>query len=717
MTTAPFPNRPRVDAREKVTGRLKYAADVAVEGLLYGMMVPSTIARGRVVEVATDAALAVPGVVRVLTAADCPAPPAPGPGGPPPPAMIVDRISYRGEPVALVVAESHEAAVEGMEAVRVRYEAADFSPLIDSEGGEREPVEDVTAGNADGALAGAVTRLSGEYVSPNQHHNPIEMLSTTAVWEDGRLQVYEGTQGSNMVKGAIVGNLRLDPAKVVVSSPSVGGGFGQKGFAQRQTSLAALAAVLIGRPVKIVVPRSQIFHNATYRPRSRHRIELGADAAGKMVAIRYDADHQQSRRGQFAPSYHESSTQMYGVENYLGTAANIRIDTQAPGYMRAPHPHPQAFALESAVDELALKLGVDPVEFRLRHDTTTDPIHNKPLSSRHLNECIREGARRFGWQGRPLAPAAMVLEDGTQLGWGMASGAYPVLTHPAEATLRVSADGTTRFSATAHEMGQGIRSTLEQVLIRSLDIDSRKLEIRIGDTSVAAQHVTAGSWGTASGATAAGEAATALKARMVELLDGRSVSGNLHQQLAAVRRPFVEVEISRVAPGQGARDLATLRAGGMALTGPVYPEFTSFSYVAHFVEVRVEPRTRRIRVPRVVSVADCGRVVSPRTAESQMRGGVIWGISAALREETEVDPRYGGWLNNDLADYVVAVNADIGEIEVGLIDRPDTLINALGAKGLGEVAMVGVAGAVANAVFHATGVRVRKMPLRIEDLL
>ena len=717
MTTAPFPNRPRVDAREKVTGRLKYAADVAVEGLLYGMMVPSTIARGRVVAVSTEAALAVPGVVRVLTAADCPPPPPPGPGGPPPPPMIVDRISYRGEPVALVVAESHEAAVEGMEAVRVRYEAAEFSPLIDSEGGVREPVEDVTAGNADGALAGAVTRLSGEYFSPNQHHNPIEMLSTTAVWADGRLQVYEGTQGSNMVKGAIVGNLRLDPAKVVVSSPSVGGGFGQKGFAQRQTSLAALAAVLIGRPVKIVVPRSQIFHNATYRPRSRHRIELGADAAGKLVAIRYDADHQQSRHGQFAPEYHESSTQMYGVENYLGTAANIRIDTQSPGYMRAPHPHPQAFALESAVDELALKLGVDPVEFRLRHDATTDPIHNKPLSSRHLNECIREGARRFGWQGRPLAPASMVLEDGVQVGWGMASGAYPVLTHPAEATLRVGADGTTRFSATAHEMGQGIRSTLEQVLIRELDIDPRKLEIRIGDTSVAAQHVTAGSWGTASGATAAGEAAAALKARMAELLQGRTVAGNLHQQLAAVRRPFVEVEISRVGPGQGPRDLATLRAGGMALSGPVYPDFTSFSYIAHFVEVRVEPRTRRIRVPRVVSVVDCGRVVSPRTAESQVRGGVIWGISAALREETEVDPRYGGWLNNDLADYVLAVNADIGDIQVAMIDEPDPVINAIGAKGLGEVAMVGVAGAVANAVFHATGVRVRKMPMRIEDLL
>lgn len=718
MSVAPFEDRPRVDAREKVTGAARYAADTPAAGMLFAMTLPATIARGRLVALPLEPALAVPGVVRVLTAEDFPPPPEPIPGAPPPPPTLTRDIAYRGQPVALVVAETLEAAIEGVEALRPRYErAASFSPLITSDGAERDPVEDTRGGDADQAMRRAVTRHEATYESPAQHHNAIEMLSTTAEWKDGVLTIYEGTQSSNLVKGALVRNLRLDPASVQVRSHTIGGGFGQKGMPQRQTTIAALAAMLIGRPVKLVVPRSQIFHNATFRPRSRHRIELGADASGRVIAVRYDADHQQSRHGQFPPEYHEAVPQMYGIDHYLGTAANIRLDTQGPGYMRAPFPHPSCFAFESAMDELAFRLGEDPVAFRLKHEARRDPIHDRPLSACFLQDCLRDGARRFGWEGRPLAPGSMVEPDGTQVGWGVGCGAYPAITHPTIATLKVSADGTTRFSVAAHEMGQGIRSILAQTLIRELDIDPERLELAIGDTRWAPQHTTAGSWGTASTAPTALQAAIALKARMAELLDGRTVPGNLHRQLAAIRRPSIQVEVSRVGPGQDERALAGLRAGGMILDGPAYPEFTAYSYIAHFVEVRVEPRTRRIRVPRVVSVADCGRVISPRTAESQVRGGVTWGISAALREETEVDPRYGGWLNCDIAEYVLAVNADIGDIEVGLLDRPDPLINSMGAKGLGEVAMVGAAGAVANAVFHATGVRVRKLPMRIEDLL
>lgn len=718
MSTEPFPDRPRADAREKVLGAAKYAADFVVPGTLYAMQVPATIAKGRVTMVAVDAAIRVPGVVRVLTSSDFPPPPAAGPSGPPPPPTITEEIAYRGQPVALVVAETLEAAIEGAEAVRPTYqEAPTFAATIDSKGAVNQPVKPTVGGDAAKAMARAKTRHSAEYVSPAQHHNPIEMLSTTAVWERGVLTVYEGTQGSNVVKGALMRNLRLTSDQVVVKSPQIGGGFGQKGGPQRQTTLVARAAMLLGRPVKMVVPRGQIFHNATFRPKNRHRIEIGADAEGKMIAVRYDADQQQSRQGQFPPDYHESPPMMYGIPDYHGTAANIRIDTQGPGYMRAPTPHPSSFAFDSAVDELAVKLGVDPVEFRLRHRAVRDPIDDKPFSTCFLNECIVEGARRFGWKGRPLQPGSMVRPDGTQVGWGVGCGAYPAIVHPNIATLRVAADGTTRFAAAGHEMGQGIRSTIEQVLVRALDIDPHKLEIAIGDTSVAPQHVTAGSWGTASAVPAAEQAAIRLKAAVAELLDGRAPAGDLHRQLAAVRRPFVQVEVTTVGPGQGERQVAALRQGGMALSGPAYPEFTSFSYIAHFVEVHVEPRTRRIRVPRVVSVADCGRVISPRTAKSQVRGGVVWGISACLREATEVDARYGGWLNNDLADYVVAVNADIGEIDVGFIDRPDMMFNALGAKGLGEVAMTGCAAAIANAVYHATGKRLREMPFRVEHLL
>jgi len=722
MPAEKFAERERVDARDKVLGKTEYAADIAVPGLLFAMLVPARIAKGRATALTTDAAGRIPDVVRVFTPADFPPPAGPdkgakGPAAAPPPPTLQMDIAYLGQPLALVVARTLEAAIEGAEAVQVVYAPDSFSPMITSPGAVREPAEDVKAGDASRAMAKASTVVDVEYECPAQHHNPIEMLSTTAVWSGGRLTIYEGTQGASVVRSNVARALRLDPTSVDVKSNYIGGGFGQKGAPQRQTAIVAHAAMLLGRPVKLVVPRGQIFHNATFRPRSRHRIKIGADASGKMVAVCYDADHQQSRKGQFPPAYHEAPVQMYGIADYLGTAAHVRIDTQSPGYMRAPHPHPSCFAFEGAVDELAYKLGRDPVAFRLAHNATADPITGHPLSSRFLNECIAEGARRFGWDKRDPRPGSIVLADGTQVGWGVGCGAYPSITSANISRLRVCADGTTRFALSGHEMGQGIRTVITAVLLRELDIDPNQLEILIGDTSVTPQHMTAGSWGTASVAPIAEKAARALKTSMADLLGGRQPEGSLHRQLATVRRPFVEVEVSQLGPGQEAKALQQLTDTGYALAGPAYPEFTSFSYIAHFVEVRVEPRTRRVRVPRVVSVADCGRVISPRTSESQVLGGVVWAIGSALREGSEVDARYGGWLNNDLADYVVPVNADIGDIQVSFIDRPDSMINSIGAKGLGEVAMVGAAAAIANAIYHATGRRVRKMPIRVEDLL
>lgn len=719
MSAAAFPDRDRVDARGKVTGATDYVADVALPGMLHAMTVPARIAKGRVDAIATDAAMRVAGVVRVLTADDFPPPlqPGAGPPGPPPPPTLKMQIGWRGEPIALVLAETLEAAIEGAEAVTATYAATPFAPLIASDGAKREPFHDVKAGNAASAMARAATFVEVEYESPAQHHNPIELLSTTAVWANGRLTIYESTQAAQMVKSGVARALQVDPAIVDVKSSYIGGGFGQKGAVQRQTAIVARAAMLTGRPVKLVMPRGQVFHNATFRPLSRHKIKLGADASGKMIAVEYDADHQQSRMGQFPPDYHEAPVHMYGIADYLGTTANVRVDTQAPGYMRAPHPHPACFAFEGAIDELAYKVGRDPVALRLAHDATTDPVTGHPQSSCFLNECIVEGARRFGWDKRNPQAGATALADGTQVGWGMACGAYPASTTANIARLRVGADGTTRLALAGHEMGQGIRTVIAAVLLRELNIDADKLDIVIGDTTAAPQHITAGSWGTASAAPVAEKAAREFKVQLATLLGDRRVNGDIHHQLASVRRPFLEVEVSQLGLGQDPSALEGLRRMGFAKAGPEFPTFTSFSYIAHFVEVHVEPRTRRVRVPRVVSIADCGRVISPRTAESQVRGGVVWAIGSALREETEVDPRYGGWLNNDLADYVVPVNADIGAIDVGFIDRPDPLLNTIGAKGLGEVAMVGASAAVANAVYHATGRRLRRMPIRIEHLL
>ena len=718
-----FADRDRFDARGKVTGQTAYTADVALPKLLYAMTVPARMAKGKVGTLPIDAALKVPGVVRVLMPSDFTPPAKPkakqGPGAAPPPPTLKDEVGYRGEPVALVLAESLEAATEAAELLQAAQgpQQGPFLSRVTQPGAQREPVKDTVAGDGRAALARAVTTLDVQYETPPQHHNPIELLATTAHWAGGRLTVWECTQAAQVVKAKLAEALRLDPAVIDVRSEYVGGAFGQKGAVQRQTALVARAAMLTGRPVKLVMPRGQVFHNASFRPLTRHHIQLGADASGRMTAVVYDADHQQSRQGQFPPDYHEANVQMYGVADYFGTAANVRLDTQGPGYMRAPHPHPASFAFESAVDELAEKLKRDPVEFRLAHDATTDPLTGHPLSSRFLNECLTEGARRFGWARRNPLPGATTLPDGTQVGWGVACGAYPAITTANIATLRVSADGSTRLALAGHEMGQGIRTVIAAVLLRELDIDPAKLDIVIGDTRAAPQHITAGSWGTSSSAPVVEQVARKLKAQVADLLGGRAVPGNLHRQLAAVKRPFVQANVERLAPGQKPEALTALRETGYAMAGPEYPQFTTFSYIAHFVEVHVEPRTRRVRVPRVVSVADCGRVVSPRTAASQVRGGVVWAIGSALREETEVDERFGGWLNNDLADYVVPVNADIGDIDVAFVDKPDQQLNSIGAKGLGEVAMVGASAAVANAVYHATGKRLRRMPIRIEHLL
>lgn len=720
MSAPQFPDRPRVDARDKVCGTTAYAADRQFPRLLHAMTVPSRIAKGRLTAISSDAAMRVPGVVRVLTSRDFSAPRARGDDGhgPPPPPPLNTTIAYRGQPVALVLAETLEAAIEGAAAVRPTFTTEPFSPVMESPNAAREPAEEVRFGNAASALANAAVVIDATYASPTQHHNPIELLATTAIWSGGRLTIHECSQGTSSVRRTLAEALRLDPSVIDVYSPTIGGGFGQKD-AQRHTALVARAAMLTGRPVKLVVPRDQIFHVAVYRPASCHRIRLGADASGKMTAIRYDAEHEQARIGQIFPAdgYHEPGARMYGIENYLGTSAEIMLDRNTPGYMRGTYPQPACFAIESAVDELAYRLGRDPVELRLANDTRMDPRTGKPLSSRFLNECLREGARRFNWSRRSSEPASMTKPDGTQVGWGVASGIYPSNVSPAIATLRVGADGTTRFAISGHEMGQGMLTAIATTLLQGLDIDPSRLDIALGDTRTAPQHTTGGSWGTASVVPVAVAAAGRMRAAVLELLSGRQVPGNLHRQLAVVRRPYLQVQVSRLAPGQKAEVLDTLGDGEHSSAGPEYPDFTSMSYSAHFVEVHVEPGTRRVRVPRVVSMADCGRVISPRTAASQVYGGVIWGISHALREATEIDPRYGGYLNSDLADYVVAVNADIGEIEVGFVDKPDPVANPVGLKGLGQVTMVGVSAAIANAIYHATGRRIRHMPIRVEDLL
>jgi xanthine dehydrogenase YagR molybdenum-binding subunit len=719
--------RPRVDARAKVTGAVRYGTDRTPEGLTYAAMAVATIGKGQLLEIDTAAAEAVPGVLLVLTRIDESELKAPGylmAGGhavqsfqP----LLGDHIAYRGQPIALVVADTQVAATEAANLVRARYTVEPIAVDLDDEGAvavrQQEAIPflaDITLGDAEAAFARSEVRIDQMYEHPKQHATPMELLGSVVEWRGDTLVVHEGTQNAGGVRNGLARQLGIDPAEVEVISPYIGGGFGQKNSLQPHIGPLAVAARRLGRPVKFVMTRPQTFHQGSFRPASRHRIRLGADHSGRLAAAIHEVDQQTSRHDLFPAFYTETTSRLYGVANFSGQQRLVRTDTQTPGFMRGPHETPAVFAFEVAIDELAQATGQDPVALRLANDTRTDPVTGQPFSSRHLAECLRRGADRFGWAARNPQPGSMRAGDGSQIGWGVAIGAYPAATTPATAHVRASADGLIAVEVDGHEMGQGIRSAITFLVADDLGVATDVVTLGIGDTRVAPQHLTAGSWGTAS-------ALPAVHAALRELRSRLGVAGiepfDLAAAVAATGQSTIEVEAITLAPGQTPEILDRARAGVVAIGGPVYPSFTSFSFIAHFVEVRIEATTRRIRVPRVVSVVDCGRVASPLTAASQVRGGVVWGLGGALREVSEADKRYGGFFNASLEEYPISVNADIGQIDVDFIDEPDPLLNPLGVKGLGEVSMVGVAPAVANAVHHATGQRFRRLPITIADLL
>lgn len=735
MATTSTPRRDgpeRVDARDKVRGATRYAADQVHAGLLHAALVPAPVGRGRVEAIDTAAAERVPGVRLVLTHANI------GPlqgagflmgGGfgfqslqP----LAGADIAYRGQYIALVVADTLEAAREGAQRVNARYAVQPVAATPGSPGAETlgQPaalplpfLADKRVGDADAVFAQAPVRVDLTAELPAQHQNPMELIATVALWEGDQLTIHEPTQNAESLRHGLARQLGLPPAQVRVMSPTVGGGFGQKNSLQSQTVLVAIAARRLGRPVKLVVPRALLFHNTSFRPRSVQRVRLGADRQGRVLAAIHETDQQTSRHDFFPSTGSDTTARLYDIRNFRSADRLVRTDIQTPGFMRGPHEHPSVFAFELAMDELAVATGIDPVALRLLNDGTADPLTGKPFSSRHVAACLRRGADLIGWKRRSAAPRSMRLPDGTLVGLGVAIGAYKAASAPARAHVRLEASGRLRVAVGGHEMGQGLRTAIATSVSRLTGAPVAAIDIRIGDTEAAPQHVTAGSWGTATALPAVEDACRRLmddlRAKAGAAGEGR---GSLLELLKASGQEVAEARSQTRAPGQPEQVFGRLDGGLPAAAGPVYPDFVAFSHAAHFVEVHVEPTTRRIRVARCASVIDCGRVVSRRTARSQVEGGVVWGIGASLREISEVDPRHGGFLNADLAEYVIPVNADIGRIDVDFIDEPDPKLNAQGVKGLGEVVMVGVAAAVANAVFHATGTRVRHLPIRVEDL-
>jgi xanthine dehydrogenase YagR molybdenum-binding subunit len=680
----------RLEAAEKVTGAARYAVDHPVDDVAYVWPVQATIAKGRVTAVDATAARALPGVLAVLSPENLPTVHEVDDGE----LLLFQRgeVHYRGQFVAAVVAETLEQAREASTLVRVSYAEEPHDVVLRPDHPGLYAPETVNAGfptdteqgDVEGALAAAAATVDATYRTPGQHNNPMEPHATTAWWEGDTLHLIDATQGTTGVRQAVAQVLGIDPEQVRVRAPHVGGGFGSKGSARPNAPLAAIAARLVGRPVRLAVTRQMMFSVVGYRTPTIQRVRLGADGDGRLTAISHDVVEQTSTVFEFAEQTATYTRHAYAAPHRRTSHRLARLDVPTPRWMRAPGECPGSFALESAMDELAVALALDPVEFRIRNEPALDPESGGPYSSRNLVACLREGAARFGWSGRDPRPA-LRREGRWLVGTGVASAAYPAMARPSHAAVGVQG-GRYAVRVNATDIGTGARTVLWQIAVDALGVPAEQVTIDIGDSTLGDAPVAGGSAGSASWGWAVHKACTRLREQLSRTEGavppgGLEVTVDTTDELAA-RKPF-----ERLAFG------------------------------AHFVEVRVDAVTGEVRVPRMLGVFAVGRVLNARTARSQLIGGMTMGLSMALHEEGRVDPRFGDFANADLASYHVSACADVQDIEAVWLDEPDPYLNPMGSKGVGEIGIVGSAAAVVNAVHHATGVRVRELPVHVEDLL
>ncbi len=701
---------PRIDARVKVTGAAHYAADVSLADMAHAVLVTSSIAKGTVVKIDTERARSMPGVLEVLSYGDVGAlePPKFGNSGASSLGPLHEKLIWHdGQIVAVVIAETLEAAQEAAFNVHVEYRSTAPSASLRSAGTETLPArgkaqmisEDPEKGDFATAFASAGVQLDAEYSMPTQHHNPIELFSTTAKWNDGKLTIYEPTQNVYGYRAEIARQLRMKPDDVRVVSEYVGGGFGSKGPMSARTALIALAAQRVKRPVRCVVTRMQGFTTMTYRAPTRHHIKMGADRNGKITAFSHEAWELTSRNDDYGVGGTATTTRMYGYPNVASRVYLVRADRQTPGYMRSPPETPYVYALETAIDEMAEQLGMDPVEFRRVNETLIEPIHGKEFSSRSVTQCFEQAARAFRWSKRNPRPGSM-REGDWLIGYGCALAVYPTHVGAAAARVRWYADGRVLVQCASHEIGTGVRTIAAQVAAEELGVPYENVSVEMGDTTLPPAPVAGGSNSTAT------VCSTVIKAC-------RQLSARRKESNAAVLEEYAEF----IPDGAPTDAVQQLYAGKSTLLGGPEGKKAMYAFGAEFVEVRIHARTREIRVPRMVGAFAAGRIMNTRTARSQLLGGMIWGMSSALLEETIVDERNARYVNRDLAEYLVPVNADIGEVEVILVPEIDSDVNPAGAKGLGELGNVGTAAGVSNAVYHATGKRVRDLPIRLDKLL
>ena len=727
---------PRVDGPLKVTGKAQYAAEIPVANVAHALIVTSATGRGQLLSVETSRAQKVPGVLHVLTAGNAPKLPGAKSKADPNDRILQllqdDEIHYADQPIAVVVASTLESAQEAAALVSASYASSAVSTALQQNAPDAyAPKKAGPSGDADSkrgdfasALAQAAVRVDQTYTTPVQNHNPMEPHALTVVWQgDDHVTLYDTSQGIFGVRKKLAALFGIPADNVRVLSRFVGGGFGCKGSPWSHVGLAALAARVAKRPVKLAITRQQMFSLVGHRPQTIQHLILAADRQGKLLAMQHEVWSETSRFDEFVEPSALQTRMLYACPNVVTAHRLQRLDIPTPTFMRAPGEATGTFALESAMDELAVALKLDPVELRLRNYAERDEGENKPWSSKSLRECYAQGAARFGWSKRKAEPRSM--RDGHWLiGYGMASATYPARQSGSSALAKLRRDGTVLVQAGSQDIGTGTYTIMAQIAADALGLPVEQVTFELGDTALPETPVSGGSQTASSTGSAVKLAAQALREQLIAsaVADPKSALHGLDPK--AVSTLGSELSASADSSKKDGYLAILERSGQPEISARISTQekedrkhFSLHSFGAHFVEARVDEDTGEVRIARAVGAFAAGKILNPKTARSQFYGGMVWGIGFALEEHTVRDPRTGRVVTRDLADYHVPVHADIPELEVISIDETDPHVNEVGAKGIGEIGITGISAAIANAVFHATGKRIRDLPITLDKLV
>ncbi|ASU32582.1 xanthine dehydrogenase family protein molybdopterin-binding subunit [Mucilaginibacter xinganensis] len=693
----------RVDGRLKVTGKAKYSAEYSVKGLIYGVLVGSTVTKGSLKTIDTKKAEGAPGVLSVLTYLNAPKVPGYQTDTPPPkgPLKIFynDQIYFNGQPIALVIADTFERALFAASLVSATYNTdvhqTDLKANI-ANGFAPGKGKDYVKGQED-AWKSAPVKVEQEYIIPTEVHNPMELHAIIARWDaDDKITVWDKTQGVKSTQRTIAQAFKLAPENVQVNSPFVGGAFGAALRTWPHEIAAVLASKAVGKPVKLVLSRADMFTAVGYRPHTWQKVGIGATADGKFTGITHEAAGQTSTYEDFTEGVVNISQLMYACPNVNTKYRIVSLNVNVPTPMRGPGEATGAFALECAVDELSYALNIDPIELRNKNHADTDPLSGKPYSSKFLSEAYKIGAEKIGWSNRKQQPGSLT-EKGWLTGYGMAAGMFGAYRSSATVTARMMADGTLVLQTAVTDIGPGTGTAMTSVAADAMGIPASKIRVDLGDSSLPPSPTQGGSQVTSTVGSAVHDACLELKEKF-KTLAGTGDATNYTQILKQQNLEKLEVTTASKANADMSK-------------------YASYSWSVHFMKVLVHPATGVVKIDKAISVADAGTIISAKTARSQMIGGTIMGTGMALMEEAIIDHRYGRLVNNNFVDYHVPVQADIPQVEAYFVNKPDPVINPIGAKGMGEIATIGVAAAIANAVYNATGKRVRDLPITPDKLL